>query len=459
MCKVHECFIILILISVTDVFCIGSKITTQGSVEDLIKSTQTKSCRIPSAPNTIHYQKKSDSEKDVLLPNSAVDGNGAVVHIECHGIARENTSWHGEHYMVCYDGKWYPPNNVCIKLCPALILPNSVLKCTLNDEPVSCEENIRPRTIANRTCKSGHMDDSNAPLNFCKDNGEWNHNYIDCYTDCGEIDTEYQPNGSEHDNLVVSPWKAGLYKKKNESEEFEFICGATLIGTESLVTAARCVRESDGSLIRNDLLRVGLGKSYMLWNDPRDIHSQKYEVATVTDEFLHVLLAGNQVSKLQKSLEFLKPISFIFLKGRIEFTSFVRPICSDSQGLNSQIEHLNGTMYGWDRNGNHSLYRSLLYTNEECKTLISNMGNPDELNKEMKKFGRFCTDRVFPEFLHGSSVFYHNGTVDAYYLIGVLIGIHDSISVFQGMRDREAALSMFAYYNNLIRIVRKEPTN
>ncbi|RZF42924.1 hypothetical protein LSTR_LSTR016296 [Laodelphax striatellus] len=90
--------------------------------------------------------------------------------------------------MVCYDGKWYPPNNVCIKLCPALNPQNSDLKCFLRNEPVSCKENIRPRTIAYRTCKSGHIDQSNTcPENICKDNGEWDHKYPDCFLGHGVL--------------------------------------------------------------------------------------------------------------------------------------------------------------------------------------------------------------------------------------------------------------------------------
>ncbi|XP_039282684.1 uncharacterized protein LOC111045032 isoform X2 [Nilaparvata lugens] len=163
-------------------------------VKDLIKSdqSQTTFCQIPSAPNTNYFQKKSDSDKDkqILPPSSVVNGNAAVVHIECSDKERQSTSFQGEYYMVCYDGKWYPRRNVCVKLCPALSLPNSMFKCYLKNEPVSCEENIRPKTRADRKCKSSHIPDQfSISKNICQDNGEWKHEMTDCVLGHGVLDS------------------------------------------------------------------------------------------------------------------------------------------------------------------------------------------------------------------------------------------------------------------------------
>ncbi|XP_039281624.1 uncharacterized protein LOC111045025 [Nilaparvata lugens] len=350
----HRCFAVIVsIISVTGVLFSGQWSTANLS-EEVIRSKQsikTKSCQILSAPNTIYFQKKSGSNKQILTPNTAVDGNAEVVHIECADGARESTSWQGEHYMVCYDGQWYPPNNVCIKLCPAWSLLNSEFSCTLNDKAVSCEKNIRAGTVANRTCKLGYVEQSNAPLSICKDDGEWSQNYLDCFTDCGETDHHYQSNDTQYDTSVAFPWKAGLYKKKSDSDDFEFICSATLVETQYLLTAARCVTDSNGTVISGELLRVGLGKSYIEWNDPRDIHAQNLEVYRATDKKDHKELAGDEYLKLNKSLEFLEPLSKIYLKRGIDLSSFVRPICTVTRkrytlGLKYTLgvmEYVNGT--------------------------------------------------------------------------------------------------------------------
>ncbi|XP_039283211.1 uncharacterized protein LOC111051958 [Nilaparvata lugens] len=166
--------------------------TTHTPIEMTIKSEKssgTKSCRLPSAPNTIYFQKVSASEnkKQILAPNSAVRGNATVVHLECRDKVRQSTSFQGEYYMVCYDGQWFPPNNVCIKFCPALSFPNSMFKCYLKNERVSCEEKILPETRAERTCISGHIDQSKTSKNICKENGEWKHNFADCFLGHGVL--------------------------------------------------------------------------------------------------------------------------------------------------------------------------------------------------------------------------------------------------------------------------------
>ncbi|XP_039282677.1 uncharacterized protein LOC111045030 isoform X2 [Nilaparvata lugens] len=447
---------------------ISSTRISNGNVIKSKHSTRTKSCRIPSAPNTIYFEKKTESEKENLQPNSVVDGNGAVVHIECADGARESTSWQGEHYMVCYDGQWYPPNNVCIKLCQMFNHSNSVFECTLDGEPVSCEEHMRPRTVVTRTCKPRFTfrDVSKTPpTSICKDNGNWSHTFLDCFTECGSIDHEYQSNDTELLNLVNFPWKAGVYKKKSDSDDFEFICGASLVGALFLLSAARCVRYSNGTLISNDLLRVGLGKKYMQWNDPRDIHAQIYEVSKATNPMIHAKLAGHQLTDRNKSLDSIEPWSFIFLKKKVDLNSFVRPICTVTTMryrlylnytlMTSQMEYLNGTIYGWDHDGNHLSYDIKLYTNEYCITLISNsnLTNRDELENEMMKLGRFCTDRSLPDTFYGTSVIHYNATGDVYSFVGILIGIYDSISVFQGVIDLDATFAVLDYYNSFMALI------
>ncbi|XP_039281902.1 uncharacterized protein LOC111061328 [Nilaparvata lugens] len=310
-----------------------------------------KSCRIPTAENTIYQLMKSDREHVTLLPNSPVQGNGTVVHIECQGANRGTTSWFGQDYMVCYNGEWYPSGNVCIKFCPPLNLLNSVTECTLNDKPVSCQENVRPGTVADNRCKAGYDDTSTKrnERNICLNTGNWSYQFVECF----------------------------------------------------------------------------ISKGY------------------------------------KGVLEMLKSMSFLLLKGRVEFNSFVRAICSRKhleghrhEVSKSNIRYLNGTVTGWDKSGKRFSFRTTFYNNADCRELISELDEDDEereqLESEIKKFGSYCTDRGFPESFLGTGAIYYDEDLKANRSVGVLTRLFKSFSIFVGPRSDEALDDMTRFYSDLI---------
>ncbi|XP_022200214.1 modular serine protease isoform X2 [Nilaparvata lugens] len=422
-------------------------------------SNSFKSCRIPTAENTIYQLMKSDREHVTLLPNSPVQGNGTVVHIECQGANRGTTSWFGQDYMVCYNGEWYPPGNLCIKFCPPLNLLNSVIECTLNDKPVSCQENVRPGTVADNRCKAGYNDSSTKrnERNICLNTGKWSYQFVECFLSCEGIDKEYKSNDTDLMEVVYSPWTAGVYVWSNTSENFVFVCSASIVGTDIIVTAARCVQEN-GKALDVNLVRVAVGKTHVDWNDERDIYSQTLKMSKITDQNLHSKAAKGYMGLL----EMFKSVSFLLLKDRVEFNSFVRAICPQFKrifkGLHmvskSNMRYLNGTVTGWDKSGKRISFRTTFYNNADCRKLISELDEDDEereqLESEIKKFGSYCTDRGFPESFLGTGAIYYDEGLKANRSVGALTRLFKSFSIFMGPRSDEVLDEMTRFYSNMI---------
>ncbi|RZF42326.1 hypothetical protein LSTR_LSTR003944 [Laodelphax striatellus] len=266
--------------------------------------------------NTIYQMMDANTKEHVTLPPfSAVQGNGAVVHIECQG-QRAGSRWFGQDYMVCYNGQWYPPGNVCI------------------------------------TCEGIHK--------------------------------EYKSNDTNLMELVKSPWTAGVYRWDNHTGDFVFVCSALVVGTDLIVTGNHCVQEN-GTAISPGLVRVAVGKSYVNWNDERDLYSQ---TLTVT---------------------------------------------------------------GWDETGKRVINETTFYTNADCRTMISKLEEPDEeLENEIMKFGRYCTDKVFPASFLGTGAVFLNENPQVDFSIGVLTSIHKSFSIFVGPRSEEAIEDMKRFYSHMI---------
>ncbi|XP_039281904.1 uncharacterized protein LOC111057095 isoform X4 [Nilaparvata lugens] len=352
-------------------------------------SNSFKSCRIPTAENTIYQLMKSDREHVTLLPNSPVQGNGTVVHIECQGANRGTTSWFGQDYMVCYNGEWYPPGNLCI------------------------------------TCEG--------------------------------IDKEYKSNDTDLMEVVYSPWIAGVYVWSNTSGNFVFVCSASVVGTDIIVTAARCVQEN-GKALDVNLVRVAVGKTHVDWNDERDIYSQTLKMSKITDQNLHSKAAKGYMGLL----EMFKSVSFLLLKDRVEFNSFVRAICPQFKrifkGLHmvskSNMRYLNGTVTGWDKSGKRISFRTTFYNNADCRKLISELDEDDEereqLESEIKKFGSYCTDRGFPESFLGTGAIYYDEGLKANRSVGALTRLFKSFSIFMGPRSDEVLDEMTRFYSNMI---------
>lgn len=102
-----------------------------------------------------------------------------------------------------------------------------------------------------------------------------------CVIDCGRTNRLIAPtlivNGS-FPNITEIPWHATLYEAKKNDDyqiEKEFICGATIITENLLITAAHCVYEDNNHQVKDPSnIYVAAGNTYRDYDSP--LHDYNY---------------------------------------------------------------------------------------------------------------------------------------------------------------------------------------
>lgn len=92
------------------------------------------------------------------------------------------------------------------------------------------------------------------------------------YKECGvRAQTSLIPlivNGKQP-NITEFPWHATLYRSQSSGGEKIFICGATIISNDLLITAAHCVYDEDIKRVGNaDTFAVATGNIFRDYNSP-----------------------------------------------------------------------------------------------------------------------------------------------------------------------------------------------
>lgn len=77
------------------------------------------------------------------------------------------------------------------------------------------------------------------------------------------------------------PWHAALYKLVNQTT-YAYICGATLVSRNVLITAAHCVQEGGTRMVNSGLFRVVVGAvSSDLEVNHKDPQAQEFSVSCI----------------------------------------------------------------------------------------------------------------------------------------------------------------------------------
>ncbi|KAK0162566.1 hypothetical protein PV327_006334 [Microctonus hyperodae] len=300
--------------------------TTESSASSWLRQP----CSPPPQPSNGRWmlhksQCQSDSHCDAH-GNMTLEPGSYLVY-QCN----EGYKFDGSSDVYCGPGGKWSKQPICTEIqCKSLSSASRIAECTFDDQWISCEMPVPPRTEAKLSCRVSFRQDI-APLGLQRDNvrcnskGEWEPAPIECVPECGvRAETSLIPlivNGTQP-NITEFPWHATLYRSQFIGGEKIFICGATIISNDLLITAAHCVYDEDIKLVGNaETFSVATGNIFRDYNSPlHDLHIvHKRNIKKIYISCNYLGFDGN----------YARDIAILHVDKPFVFTSFLVPICLD----------------------------------------------------------------------------------------------------------------------------------
>ncbi|XP_015188226.1 PREDICTED: coagulation factor X-like isoform X2 [Polistes dominula] len=224
-----------------------------------IVTVQANVCTVPPQPANGYrqlYRLQCQSQQ-----NNCYVQEGTKLPILSHLIYTCNTGYQisGSSDVFCdREGNWLNIP-VCTEIrCKSLASASTDADCKLNGQWISCESPVLPGTTAELSCRNSYEEVGNFLSKHrnqvtCNNTGQWEPQPIECFPKCGVVPSKSKPLiiGGNITELSQFPWHATLYQQKTSNGSKNFICGATIIKENLLLTAAHCIYDESNRKIEN----------------------------------------------------------------------------------------------------------------------------------------------------------------------------------------------------------------
>lgn len=245
----------------------------------------------------------------------------------------ENNLVEGNDGNICITGVWTNAAPECKPFCnPAeLFSITFIANCymlvgdTQKEQHHSCNRPAPPGTQARFNCNHGYQNIHDyQQTTVCSNDGRWTPRPIACTQRCGELIAQGTPNiiGSTVAKITDVPWHVGIYRSMNAKDNFEQICGGTILNAKMVISAMHCFW-NEYTKMPHDLVlfRVAAGKFYREYDDGSDA----FAVQKSPIESIHY----NAQEYKDKENYYAEDIVVLVLAKFIEFKPHIAPICID----------------------------------------------------------------------------------------------------------------------------------
>ncbi|XP_043497153.1 uncharacterized protein LOC122520899, partial [Polistes fuscatus] len=349
-------------------------------------ATKTNICLAPPQPdngNRKLHKLQCQTEENCDVQEGTELPAGSFLVYNCNPGYKVN----GSPNVFCGpDGNWF---NIplCTEIrCKSLLSPSRNVTCMHSGQRISCESPILPGTTATINCRSSYREDTTFLITHrnqitCNEEGLWEPNPIQCIPVCGVIAPSLQPLIAHGHAPEVSqfPWHASLHISKGSNGEKIFICGATIIKENILVTAAHCIFDEVSRTVSDPKKYYVITGNIFRTYDFVSHDSLNVKKSKVKNFYIQCNYFGFNTN-------YASDIALVEIETPFDFTAFLLPACLDQ----TFIEFGNGLIAGFGKAHNGTVSQDLQSINQPYVTLTECISaTPPELMKYITQ-DKFC---------------------------------------------------------------------